>query len=223
MLWWWPVLFAIGSVWPWPAHLDPGPLDAMTPAMAAWGHAIAMPTHAAGTLRALELLWAAGALGGLLRLAWHYRRLMRDCRPVPAALLAALAASLGGLDPRRLFLHEAGPAVLWAPHSRLLLPADMLDRFNADQRRQILRHEQAHLRRGDALWSLLADTVFALLWFHPLAGLPCRASVPTASWPATNACCAKHPARRTATPVRCWTAPPCRRRRRSSPGSPSLN
>lgn len=35
----------------------------------------------------------------------------------------------------------------------------------------VLRHELTHLRRGDALWSLLAELAFALLWFHPLAWL----------------------------------------------------
>jgi TonB family protein len=35
----------------------------------------------------------------------------------------------------------------------------------------VLQHELAHLRRGDALWSLLGELMLALLWFHPLAWL----------------------------------------------------
>jgi TonB family protein len=168
-LWVLPVLFAIGSAWPWPVGIALGPVVAIGDAAASWpGPTIALPPDA-WSIHILELLWAAGALGWLLRLARHYRHLLRGCRSVPASMLAALAPALGALDPRCLFLHEAGPAVLWAPRARLLLPADMLDRFGADQRRQILRHEQAHLRRGDALWSLLAEIAFALLWFHPLA------------------------------------------------------
>lgn len=86
-------------------------------------------------------------------------------------MVRVLQADLGDLDPRRLRLHAAGPAVLWAPRSLLLLPADFLQRFNADQRRLVLQHERTHLRRGDAWWSLLAELAAALLWFHPLAWL----------------------------------------------------
>ena len=82
-----------------------------------------------------------------------------------------LSSALNAPDRRRLRLHPAGPAVLWAPHSLVLLPADFLERFDADERRLVLRHEFTHLRRGDALWSLLAELAMALLWFHPLAWL----------------------------------------------------
>jgi TonB family protein len=81
------------------------------------------------------------------------------------------AAELSARDVRRLRIHPAGPAVLWAPRPLLLLPADFPERFDADERRLVLRHELAHLRRGDPLWSLLAELAAALLWFHPLAWL----------------------------------------------------
>jgi TonB family protein len=71
----------------------------------------------------------------------------------------------------RLRLHPSGPAVLWAPRSILLLPQDFLERFDATQRRMVLQHERMHLLRGDALWSVLAELAFTLLWFHPLAWL----------------------------------------------------
>lgn len=61
--------------------------------------------------------------------------------------------------------------MLWAPRSLLLVPPDFLERFDADQRRLVLRHECTHLHRGDACWGLLAELAFALLWFHPLAWL----------------------------------------------------
>ncbi len=116
----------------------------------------------------LRGLWLLGAAAMLLRLAAHYLRLRRHSRPLPAAMAAHLQH---GLDLRRLRLHPAGPAVLWAPRSLVLLPADFLERFDAAERRHVLRHELAHLRRGDALWSLVAELAFALLWFHPLAWL----------------------------------------------------
>lgn len=117
------------------------------------------------------ILWLTGAALALLRLIVHYLRLQRQCRRPPVALLRQLEGALDGLPPERVRLHPAGPAVLWAPRSRLLLPADFLERFDATERRLVLQHERMHLRRGDALWSLLAELACAALWFHPLAWL----------------------------------------------------
>lgn len=117
------------------------------------------------------MVWAIGASLSLLRLAVVYIRVRRNSRPLPDAMRRVLEFEQPDLDMRRLRLHSAGPAVLWAPRSLLLLPADFLDRFDAHQRQCVLQHETIHLRRGDALWSLLAELMFALLWFHPLAWL----------------------------------------------------
>ncbi|MEW9623620.1 M56 family metallopeptidase [Rhodanobacter geophilus] len=133
-----------------------------------------MATGTAGTDAAMSMpwlrwLWLAGASVMLLRLAVHYLRLRRQSRALPMAIAASLRHALDDFDPRRLRLHPAGPAVLWAPRSLVLLPADFLDRFDAAEQRLVLRHELTHLRRGDALWSLIAGLAAALLWFHPLA------------------------------------------------------
>lgn len=127
--------------------------------------------HAATDMPWLRGLWLLGAAAMLLRLAVHYLRLRRQSRSLPVAMAGRLQHALHGLDPRRLRLHASGPAVLWAPRSLVLLPADFLERFDAAERRHVLRHELTHLRRGDALWSLVAELAFALLWFHPLAWL----------------------------------------------------
>jgi len=124
-------------------------------------------THAAWQ----RCLWLAGAIAMLSRLVVHYLRLRRQSGPLPAALAAGLRQEPHDFDPRRLRLHPSGPAVLWAPRSLVLLPADFLERFDAAERRLVLRHELTHLRRGDASWSLVAELVLALLWFHPLAWL----------------------------------------------------
>lgn len=115
--------------------------------------------------------WLAGAIVMTLRLVAHYLRLRRGCLALPSAMVEQLRGELDGVDPRRLRLHPAGPALLWAPRSLLLLPEDFLKRFDADERRLVLRHELAHLHRGDASWTLIGELVFALLWFHPLAWL----------------------------------------------------
>ncbi len=60
------------------------------------------------------LLWLAGTLVCLLRLMLQYSRLLRQGSALPDSMLRRLAVDPGGMDPRRLRLHRAGPAVLWA-------------------------------------------------------------------------------------------------------------
>lgn len=168
-LWLWPVL--LGAL-PWlPAlpdhwHWLP-PVIASPDAIAGNG-----PLNATAAFHLPWMtLWLAGTAIALLRLAHAYVRLRRRCRALPARLLAHCRRAHPGLDPRRLRLHPQGPAVLCALRSVILLPADFLQRFDPAQRELILAHEQGHIARHDPLWSLLADVLAALLWFHPLAWL----------------------------------------------------
>jgi TonB family protein len=119
----------------------------------------------------LLAIWFLGAAGALLRLAMHYVRLLRGLRRVPEAWARMLIEAAPDLDMRRVRVHEAGPAVLWAwPRSLVLLPADFVERFdNMASREVVLRHELTHAHRGDAWWTLVMEIVSALLWFHPLA------------------------------------------------------
>jgi TonB family protein len=116
------------------------------------------------------MMWLAGVAVALARLAWHYLALLRDMRATPEAWTSWFAGIAPDIDPRRMRVHAAGPAVVWAlPHSRVLLPADFMQRFgDVETRRLILNHELTHARRGDAWWSLAMEIVSALLWFHPL-------------------------------------------------------
>jgi len=173
-LWW---LLPMLALSPW---LPPIPSSWITlPVQRVWP---STPQATAGILpeygqrHVLLGLWLAGSAVLLLRLAWRYRQLQRDCRPLPAGMRQALIAHLPARDHAALAharcrLHPAGPAVMWAPRSRLLLPADFMRRFDHIERRLVLQHELAHLRRHDPLWSLLAELTLALLWFHPLAWL----------------------------------------------------
>lgn len=132
---------------------------AAQPAMIDWVHA-------------LIVVWLVGVAGALLRLAMHYMHLLRSVQHAPEAWTTMLAGA-AALDPRRVRVHDTGPAVLWAlPRSLILLPTDFPARFdNPATRELVLRHELVHVRRGDALWSLAMELASALLWFHPLAWL----------------------------------------------------
>lgn len=119
----------------------------------------------------LWAVWLTGVALAVLRLAAHYVSLRRHSRPLPDLMAAALRQELPHFDLGRVRLHPDGPALLWALRSTLLLPPDFMQRFNRRQRSLILRHELAHLRRGDVFWNLLAELAATLLWFHPLMWL----------------------------------------------------
>lgn len=134
-------------------------------------------THAAGvavgfaTGRWLGLLWLLGAGTMLARLVVHCWQLQRRSRPLPDTVQAAVRHQLGHINPRAVRLHPAGPAVCWLPRCRLLLPADLLQRFGPGDLPHVLAHERTHLARRDPLWSLLAELTLAALWFFPPAWL----------------------------------------------------
>ena len=121
----------------------------------------------------LVAAWLLGVAVGLLRLAFHYFKLLRGLRAPPVAWGRVLAEAESKLDTRRVRMHDAGPAVLWAlPYALVLLPTDFAKRFDDVATRElVLRHELTHVHRGDALWSLAMEIATALLWFHPLAWL----------------------------------------------------
>ena len=125
----------------------------------------------ANTYSWLIALWLLGVSYGVVHLAVRYPRLAHACVDVPDAMRSQLLAEHPGLARLPLRLHPAGPAVMWAPRSRLLLPVDFMERYDADARDMVLRHECSHLHRGDAWWCLLGECALVLLWFNPLAWL----------------------------------------------------
>lgn len=133
--------------------------------------AVAAQPVAFGLAQILIALWLLGAAIGLIRLAVHYFKLLRGLKVAPAAWAQMLMEAAPRLDPVRVRVHDAGPAVLWAlPRSLILLPADFADRFDSIATREVvLRHELTHAHRGDAWWTLAMEMACALLWFHPLA------------------------------------------------------
>ena len=61
------------------------------------------------------------------------------------------------------------PAVFGLRRPVILLPEPMLERFSETDLRNILRHEFAHIRRGDLLFKHLLLIVQMLNWFNPVA------------------------------------------------------
>jgi beta-lactamase regulating signal transducer with metallopeptidase domain len=99
----------------------------------------------------LAVLWLAGVVGSL-------------------ALLTAAQARF----TRRMARGEAGPALVGVLIPRIVMPRDFGDRFDADERRIIRAHEQAHLERQDARANALMALLQSLNWFNPLVHLAVR-------------------------------------------------
>lgn len=124
------------------------------------------------------VLWLAGSVVMLLRLAWGAWRLRRLEKALPqgaCGLLGEVASDLGLRHAPCVLLGapDAVPMVwgLWRP--RLLLPRGF-DTWDKDKLRSVLLHELAHLQRHDPLALWLAQAVKALHWFNPLAWLTFR-------------------------------------------------
>ncbi|MBL8793541.1 MAG: M56 family metallopeptidase, partial [Planctomycetia bacterium] len=125
---------------------------------------------------ALGLLWLTGSASWLL-LTWvrvrRFQRLLRHAAPATPALRSQaeqVAARLGlSRCPEVQLLPGALSPMLWGLFgpTRLLLPAELFARLDAEQRATLLAHELAHLRRRDHWVRGLEVLATTLYWWHP--------------------------------------------------------
>jgi len=137
---------------------------------------------AAWVLASLPLAWGAGALVGLLlltvglaRLAWMASR-ARPIHDGPWAAAAAALASRAGLARTPVILQSRHPSVLFTwgiRRPKVLIPRRARD-WSDERIAIVLRHELAHIRRGDWAVQLLAHGVRCAYWFNPLVWIACR-------------------------------------------------
>lgn len=110
------------------------------------------------------VFWLAGVVVAVIlavHAQWRYHAKLRGaerCGSVPSRWPILRAA-----DP------WTGPALVGAWRPRIVVPADFADRYDDTERTLILAHEAMHARRLDGCWCLLAQSVTAIFWFHPLA------------------------------------------------------
>ncbi|HEY8682437.1 MAG TPA: M56 family metallopeptidase, partial [Rhodanobacter sp.] len=112
------------------------------------------------------LIWLAGIVISFLLAAFvqsRYSAHLRGATPVVGVSSRWPVLRAAGVD--------VGPALVGAWRVRIVLPADFEQRYDASERALILAHEAMHARRHDGWWCLLAQTVIAMFWFHPLAWL----------------------------------------------------
>lgn len=109
----------------------------------------------------LAVIWLAGAVGMGLRALWQVARLRGQ---------VSLAYRLAGEPDVFASERVAEPFSFGLVRPRIYLPASLA----GEERRVILLHERAHLRRRDNLVKPLFYAAVCLHWFNPLAWLAFR-------------------------------------------------
>ena len=123
-------------------------------------------------------LWLAGALFVLARLARDIRRIAQVAgraatlqRGPLANLLREVAADMGIRRPVVVIAisRELAVPVTWGIRRPVVLLPAAARRWDAERQRVVLRHELAHIRRGDYAGHLLIELACALHWPNPFA------------------------------------------------------
>ncbi|HJQ10994.1 MAG TPA: M56 family metallopeptidase [Gemmatimonadaceae bacterium] len=126
---------------------------------------------------AIPLAYLIGLISIVAWLAigrWRLRRIAREAWPLAQPewnrILDAVRTEAGVTREVRLLSSSVVSTPLtWGTRAPvILLPEDAID-WDDDHRRVVLRHEIAHVSRGDSLSQLVAGLVCAIYWFHPLA------------------------------------------------------
>lgn len=176
------------------AFLSTGPIGALLPASvspwnplaAAWEslRSVGDGTDGPSTDRspawmlALAVIWLAGVGGTLAAWTRTWRRERHasriDSRSAPMSVrreVSRLARELGLARAPRVRVSEVakGPATFGALTPTILLPAEWLATSPRLERRHVLLHELAHVRRRDGLAAVAWTALRVLFWFHPLA------------------------------------------------------
>jgi beta-lactamase regulating signal transducer with metallopeptidase domain/DUF4097 and DUF4098 domain-containing protein YvlB len=129
-----------------------------------------------GSSAGLALLWVFGTLAVLAWLATGHLRLRRiasrawplDSADWQEALRQEGEIAGVGKQVRLLASPETNTPLTWGlQRPIILLPEDAPD-WQQEHRRVVLRHELAHVARGDAFAQLLAGVACSVYWFNPL-------------------------------------------------------
>ncbi len=125
---------------------------------------------------AIDAAWCLAAAVALSRIASELLRLRRvtkaSWRPAPETVpeqvkpLLVSAAGRSGVD-LRLSSRVESPCAVGLLHSAILVPEWLWARLGAEELRQIVLHEMAHLRRGDDWSNLLQKLLCALCPLNP--------------------------------------------------------
>ena len=137
----------------------------------------AVDQRADAVVTGVSLLWLAGVLVGLARLALGWRQLAalsRATRPLDVArhseTLDRVRTVLGmpALPAIMTSATARGPVAVGLLRPRVVLPEGLADSISGRSLCEVLVHECAHVLRRDAWVGLLQRLAGALFWPHPL-------------------------------------------------------
>lgn len=130
----------------------------------------------------LFFIWQAGTLlllgilgVGLLRLAWLQARATPLQDRKWTRLVLALSRDLGLQRPVKLLRSDRPlTPMTWGIHRPLIMLPSNCDTWTETQRREVLVHELAHVKRQDCATQGIAQLACVVYWFNPLVWLAAR-------------------------------------------------
>ena len=153
------------------SELDSTEQALRTPSARSWG--------AASVAASVGWIWSLFALLMLLRMGWQWRRehrrsgLLADLDEADVVAETRALQRLAGLPPIRLALDPELASPVSLPPALICLPPWALSQLHGAQRRAMLAHEVAHLRRRDSYWQCACVLVSQVLP-QPLGALARR-------------------------------------------------
>jgi polysaccharide export outer membrane protein len=141
--------------------------------------------------QAMIVIWFAGGAVAAVSYVWRYLRFARQLRndgcnvAGPWQLEWERQWRAAGLRPsvELRITQDYGPLVCIAPwHFLVLVPRGLWESLARRERNAILRHEIAHLVRGDLWWSLAIRVLALPQWFNPLVWLAVRRFDEAGEW-----------------------------------------
>lgn len=129
---------------------------------------VIQPANEYSGLQTLGGIWAAIALGLLIRLGVQHYQLRRDLAAItaPTSIASMSKYPVIGIDRK-----DFSPAVYGFLKPRIYFPIQLEQSLSRDQIELIIQHEEHHVSQQHLWLNLLWDIVVCLMWFNPLAYL----------------------------------------------------
>lgn len=135
----------------------------------------ALPARAvlAGLQPIALLVWALGTSWGVGRLwvGWYRARRLRDSARSSPYLERLLRSELPANTMVRVSDGIRCPMVVGLAHPCILAPRTLVTELSESALRDVLRHEIAHVQRGDLWWALVQHAIIAVYWWSPFLRL----------------------------------------------------
>jgi beta-lactamase regulating signal transducer with metallopeptidase domain len=140
-----------------------------------WTSVVAFLSRASRFANAGLMVWLVGFLFVMLRLAVSHGSVSAVVRRSRELDGTGWRAALARITDRHVITlriaNEAWSAfTIGVIRPTIVLPSDA-EEWNGERRDAVLRHEIAHVERGDIITQTIGFVVCALFWFHPLAWL----------------------------------------------------